>query len=82
MPIAVWGSPSLFVVGPGTPWCYLRVMAKKKDPHAVALGRKGGTAAAGAGLKARYAAMTKEERRQLAKRAALARWKKRTRKKK
>jgi len=52
-------------------------MAKRKNPHAVALGRKGGTAAAGAGLKARYAAMTAEERRQLAKKAAKARWGKR-----
>jgi len=51
--------------------------SRGKNPHAVALGRKGGTAAAGAGLKARYAAMTAEERRQLARRAALARWKKR-----
>ena len=51
--------------------------SRRKNPHAVALGRKGGTAAAGAGLKARYAAMTAEERRQLARRAALARWKKR-----
>jgi len=52
-------------------------MAKKKNPHAVALGRKGGKAAAGAGLKARYAAMTAEERRQLARRAAKVRWAKR-----
>ena len=49
--------------------------SRRKNPNAVALGRKGGTVAAGAGLKARYAAMTAEERRQLARRAALARWK-------
>jgi hypothetical protein len=50
-------------------------MAKRrKNPAAVALGRLGGTAAAGAGVKARYQAMTKEERRELARKAARARW--------
>jgi hypothetical protein len=38
------------------------------------LGRRGGKAAAGAGVKARYAAMTAEERSALARKAARARW--------
>jgi hypothetical protein len=56
-------------------------MARKKNPHAVALGRLGGTAAAGAGLKARYEAMTKQERSDLARRAAQKRWAKKKRRK-
>ncbi|MBI2198925.1 MAG: hypothetical protein HYU42_10070 [Candidatus Rokubacteria bacterium] len=40
---------------------------RKKNPHAVALGRKGG--------KARVAGQTPEERRESARRAAQARWK-------
>jgi hypothetical protein len=47
---------------------------KKKLPAAVELGRRGGLAAAGAGLRARYAKMTREERVALAKRAIRARW--------
>lgn len=43
-----------------------------KDPAAVALGRKGGLK----GGKARAAKMTPEERRESAKKAAAARWKK------
>jgi hypothetical protein len=38
------------------------------------LGRLGGKAAAGAGVKKRYATMTAEERRELARKAARARW--------
>lgn len=45
-------------------------MAKAKNPHAVALGRKGGLK----GGKARFAAMTPQERRALARKAARARW--------
>jgi hypothetical protein len=56
-------------------------VARKKNPHAVALGRMGGTAAKGAGLKARYAAMTPQERTELARRAALRRWAKKKRRK-
>jgi hypothetical protein len=48
----------------------------KKNPHAVALGRMGGKATAGASMRARYAAMTKAERTALAKKAAAARWSK------
>jgi hypothetical protein len=43
---------------------------RKKDPAAVALGRKGGLK----GGKARAASMTKEERSASAKKAAKARW--------
>jgi len=49
-------------------------VTKRKNPAAVALGRLGGKAAAGAGVKARYAAMTSDERRALARKAARARW--------
>jgi hypothetical protein len=48
-------------------------MAKrKKDPAAVALGRKGGKK----GGKARWAGVSQEERSAILRRAALARWKK------
>ncbi len=42
----------------------------KKNPHAVALGRKGGKV----GGKARAKALTAEQRREIAKAAAQARW--------
>jgi hypothetical protein len=45
-------------------------MAKAKNPHAVALGRKGGKK----GGKARWAAVSAEDRRAHAKKAARARW--------
>ena len=45
---------------------------KKKNPHAVAMGKKGGPI----GGKARAAKMTPEERSASAKKAALARWSK------
>ncbi len=44
--------------------------APKKDPAAVALGRKGGLK----GGKARAAALSPEKRREIAKKAARARW--------
>jgi len=47
-----------------------------KDPHAVALGRKGGKI----GGKARAANMTPEERSEAARKAAIARWKKKRKK--
>ncbi len=47
---------------------------RKKNPAAVALGRLGGLAAAGAGIKAMHAAKTPAERSGLARKAALARW--------
>jgi hypothetical protein len=48
-------------------------MAKKKNPHAVALGRKGGKR----GGKARWEGVTAEERQVLARKAAAARWRRR-----
>jgi len=45
-------------------------MAKRKDPAAVALGRKGGKK----GGPARAASMTPEERSESARKAVLARW--------
>jgi hypothetical protein len=45
-------------------------MAKRKNPHAVALGRLGGLK----GGKARTAKLTPQERRDLARKAGLARW--------
>jgi hypothetical protein len=45
-------------------------MAKKKNPHAVALGRLGGLK----GGKARTAKLSPAERRDLARKAVLARW--------
>jgi len=46
------------------------VKKKKKNPHAVALGRLGGLK----GGKARTARLTAEQRRELARKAVLARW--------
>jgi len=45
-------------------------MAKAKNPHAVALGRRGGLK----GGKARMANLTDAQRRELARKAARARW--------
>lgn len=45
-------------------------MPKKKNPHAVALGRLGGLK----GGKARTAKLSAQERRELARKAVLARW--------
>ncbi|HEY6325639.1 MAG TPA: hypothetical protein VIW73_03860 [Candidatus Cybelea sp.] len=47
-----------------------RQLAPKKNPHAVALGRRGGKV----GGKARAEALTAEERRSIAVKAARARW--------
>lgn len=46
-------------------------MAKQKNPHAVALGRRGGLK----GGPARAAKLTPEERKESARKAALMRWK-------
>lgn len=48
-----------------------------KDPRAVALGRKGGLAGGKVGGKARAAALSPERRKEIAKKAADARWAKR-----
>ena len=47
-------------------------MAKRKNPHAVALGRKGGQASRAG----RMEKIPPEERSAIARRAALARWRK------
>ncbi len=47
-------------------------MAKKKNPHAVALGKIGGAK----GGKIRAAKLTAERRREIARKAVLARWEK------
>lgn len=52
--------------------CYFRCAMRKKDPHAVALGRKGGKK----GGKARWEGVTAAERSEILRRAALARWRK------
>lgn len=52
------------------PYLALSTAMPKKNPHAVALGRLGGLK----GGKARTAKLTPEERRALARKAALARW--------
>jgi len=49
------------------------VVKRKKNPHAVALGRKGGKK----GGKARWANLTPEQRSELMRRAVLSRWGKR-----
>jgi hypothetical protein len=48
----------------------MSVVPKKKNPHAVALGRKGGLK----GGKARWKGITSEQRREIAREAARARW--------
>jgi hypothetical protein len=50
-------------------------MPKEKNPHAVALGKLGGSK----GGKIRAQRQTPEERKSLARKAALARWSKRSR---
>jgi hypothetical protein len=49
-------------------------MAGKKNPHAVALGRLGGRKGGSKGGKLSAERLTPEERRERAKKAALARW--------
>jgi hypothetical protein len=60
-----------------TPFGSVSRMAKKKNPHAVALGRLGGLK----GGKARTAKLTPEQRTELARKAVLARWAKEKNKK-
>ena len=60
---------------PLAPSARIAGMAKrKKNPHAVALGRMGGKAAAGAGFKILNARRTPEEREAIARHAAQVRW--------
>lgn len=49
---------------------------KRKNPHAVALGRKGGKKGGPIGGKSRMASLTPKQRSALARKAAKARWKK------
>jgi type IV secretory pathway VirB6-like protein len=49
---------------------FLRDMAKNKNPHAVALGKLGGSK----GGKLRAAKLTAEQRSEIARKAVLARW--------
>jgi acyl-CoA reductase-like NAD-dependent aldehyde dehydrogenase len=56
-------------------------MAKRKDPAAVALGRRGGKAAAGKAQAARWAGTTPEERRAIMRKVIEARWGKAKRRK-
>jgi hypothetical protein len=51
-------------------------MSRRKNPHAVALGRIGGKKGGSKGGKTSAAKMTPAERRERARKAALARWKK------
>ena len=51
-------------------------MSTRKNPHAVALGRIGGKKGGSKGGKTSAAKMTAEERRERARKAALARWEK------
>ena len=55
---------------PPNPSKPIKAPAPKKNPHAVALGRKGGKV----GGKARAASLTAEERHSIAVKAARARW--------
>jgi hypothetical protein len=52
---------------------------KGKNPNAVALGRLGGTAAAGRGGRTRWSAVPADERSQLMRAVARARWAKKRR---
>ena len=54
---------------------YINIMARK-NPHAVALGRKGGKK----GGPARAAALSPERRKEIARNAVMARWKKQKKK--
>lgn len=54
-------------------------MTKKKNPHAVALGRLGGNAAAGKGGKQRAKNLTPEQLSAIGRKGAAARWKNRQR---
>jgi hypothetical protein len=51
-------------------------VARKKNPHAVALGRKGGKKGGRKGGKARWEGVSPQERSEILRRAVEARWKK------
>lgn len=50
-------------------------MARKKNPHAVALGRRGGQKGGSKGGKARWEGVSAEDRTALGRRAVQLRWK-------
>ena len=56
-------------------------MARKKNPHAVALGRKGARKGGLKGGKARWEGVPPEVRSEIARQAVLARWRKKRKKK-
>lgn len=56
-------------------------MAKRKNPHAVALGRKGGKKGGRKGGKARWKGLSAEEKSELMRQAVQARWDKAKQKK-
>jgi hypothetical protein len=62
-------------------YAILGAVAKKKNPHAVALGRLGGKAGGRKGGKARWEGVPAEERAAILRRAVEARWKRARRKK-
>jgi hypothetical protein len=56
-------------------------MKKRKNPHAVALGRRGAKAGASKAGKARWEGVSPEERSEILRRAVMARWGKAAKKK-
>ena len=74
MPIAASAINAYSAISSPAAYARLHAMAHRKNPAAVALGRLGGLAAAGKGLKATHASRTPAERSALARKAALARW--------
>ncbi len=53
---------------------FLAMMGKRKNPNAVALGRRGGLKGGQKGGKARWEGVSKEQRQAIAQKAAFARW--------
>jgi len=49
-------------------------MSRRENPHAVALGRKGGKAGGSKGGKARWEGVSPEQRSEITRKAARARW--------
>jgi hypothetical protein len=55
---------------------YTGAVTRRKNPHAVALGQKGGKKGGPKGGRARWVGLSPEERSELMRRAAQARWRK------
>ena len=64
-------------LGRGIALVKIAAMARKKNPHAVALGRQGGKKGGPKGGKARWEGVPPEERSEIARRAVMVRWRKR-----